>query len=419
MPHTQQTAINNPVNLDTTIKRLIVADPSLSGFSGHYYEYARAIGNAAAKAGIKPILVGNQSFTGTSSTEILPYFRLQTYDMTDSNLPTPLRMMKTALVHAGDLKRLSRQQTLGNTDLVLMPTVSLPVLFGLLFAFGFRWRRKNMPIVSLVLRDTMKIHRPAVRTLTSLFFNLAKIFRATRWLQICVDTNELKDEYSTITSYPITVLPIPIERDTITGIIDVASNEQLTISMLGDARLGKGIDMIPDLIEDLLLDYPDQLQFIIQTSRPVIGADSEVLDSTLKRLNQIELESEHLKLLPIPLTTEEYFLTIARSDIMLHPYRAESYRYQSSGMFAEALALGKVVVVPNKTWMSSELAKIGGGGISFNVGNSSSLSESVREIINNMDQYEREALNVKTIWLSIHNSDQALSKIIRTLPNRI
>jgi len=415
MPNTSATSKNNRPPIETDINRLLVADPSLCGFSGHYYEYARAVGTAAARINIESILVGHRSFKGESSLDIFPLFRLQTYDLVNSRLPTPLRMIITARAQAKDLKRMRRHFSLGSDDLILMPTVSIPVLFGLLYAFGFSVRRRNMSTIAVVLRDTMKIHRSAVKTLTSLFFKLAKAMRAASWLQIYVDTVELQDEYASITNFPITVLPIPIERETIEGFDETGRDNRLTLSMLGDARLGKGIDMIPDLVEELLVEYPNQLKFIIQTSTPVVGANSKFLDATLARLNQIDQEQDALVLLSEPLTTQEYFSTIAQSDIMLHPYRAESYRYQSSGMFAEALALGKAVVVPADTWMSRELEKRAGGGISFKIGDADSLKQSVRIVIDNIESYKRQSQNGQAGWLAEHNSDEVIAEIIRTI----
>jgi glycosyltransferase involved in cell wall biosynthesis len=407
---------NQPDATRARIKRLIVADPSLRGFSGHYYEYARAVGAAADRAGIQSILIGNEAFSGDSSLNITPLFRLQTYDLVESRLPTPVRMMLTTRKHSKDLKLLSRKLKLGNDDLVLMPTVSIPVLFGLLYRFGINPISRNNPTVAVVLRDTMKIHRSAVKTLMSLFFKLARTLRAGRWLRICVDTEELRDEYSTITNFPISVLPIPIERETFEKFDDTSSGDQLTISMLGDARIGKGIDMIPGLVETLLEQYPGRLNFVIQTSTPVVGADSEVLHSTLARLIRLEQEHDALLLLPEPLTTEEYFSTIARSDIMLHPYRADSYRYQSSGMFAEAMALGKAVVIPADTWMSSELERFDGGGAAFEIGDSDSLLQSTKAVIDDIEVYRGKAQAAKASWLAFHNSDQILSRIPLTAP---
>ena len=415
MPENSDPSANQQPIKNRNIKRLIVSDPSLRGFSGHYYEYARAVGSAATRLGIESALFGNNAFTRTSSTEIVPHFRLQTYDLIDSRLPTPIRILLSARVHSKDIKRLLREHSLGNSDLVLMPTVSIPVLFGLLLAFGFAFRRGNSPIIAVVLRDTMKIHRPAVKTLTSLFFKLAKFTRAANWLKICVDTDELRDEYSTITSFPISVLPIPIERETIEQFDIPSSNDKLTISMLGDARLGKGIDLIPDLVEEMLAQYPNQLKFIIQTSTPVVGADSDLLETTLVRLNQLKQEHAELVLLPEPLTTQEYFSTIAQSDIMLHPYRAESYRYQSSGMFAEAMALGKVVIVPGNTWMSSELEKASGGGAIFEAGEADSLSAATRTVIDNIETYRHQAHAAQVNWKATHNSDAVVAELIRAL----
>ena len=59
---------------------------------------------------------------------------------------------------------------------------------------------------------------------------------------------------------------------------------------------------------------------------------------------------------------DEYYRFIESIDLMLIPYTREHYHSQTSGIFAEAMGYGQVVVVSRGTWMSRQLQEYGGGG---------------------------------------------------------
>src|SRR5262249_29616429 len=56
---------------------------------------------------------------------------------------------------------------------------------------------------------------------------------------------------------------------------------------------------------------------------------------------------------------------LSRVDIVLLPYDAAQSPLRSSGVFAEAVAAGKVTVVPADTWMSMHLAADRAAGVVF------------------------------------------------------
>ena len=45
------------------------------------------------------------------------------------------------------------------------------------------------------------------------------------------------------------------------------------------------------------------------------------------------------------------------SDIILLPYAPSSYRFRTSGIFVEAITMGKIALTTKNTWMAYELEK--------------------------------------------------------------
>ncbi|EJN16178.1 hypothetical protein PMI42_00276 [Bradyrhizobium sp. YR681] len=72
-----------------------------------------------------------------------------------------------------------------------------------------------------------------------------------------------------------------------------------------------------------------------------------------------------VELLPLQMSTTEYFRTLARSTLVVLAYEARPYRFLTSGVFTEAASLGKPVIVPDGTWMADKIAEGYGVGLSF------------------------------------------------------
>jgi glycosyltransferase involved in cell wall biosynthesis len=90
-------------------------------------------------------------------------------------------------------------------------------------------------------------------------------------------------------------------------------------------------------------------------------------------------------------------------DVVLMPYLAANYAEATSGIFAEAMALAKPVVVPSETWMASEL-KRSGGGVEFQCGNEDDLAAKVVHLVSHFNEYASKAKRFSLQWKSFHNS---------------
>ncbi len=63
-----------------------------------------------------------------------------------------------------------------------------------------------------------------------------------------------------------------------------------------------------------------------------------------------------IRRLPLTLSTERYFEELARADMVLLPYDPKTYRYSISGIFVEAVVLGKLPIACAGSWLAHELA---------------------------------------------------------------
>jgi glycosyltransferase involved in cell wall biosynthesis len=102
------------------------------------------------------------------------------------------------------------------------------------------------------------------------------------------------------------------------------------------------------------------------------------------------------------LSAEEYDAEIANADIVLVPNRCEYYRHALSGVFTDALALGKPVIVAEGTYMAKELGRHGSGA-TFRSGSATALAETMRQTARRLGELRHKAAQGRVAWLEIHN----------------
>jgi hypothetical protein len=83
----------------------------------------------------------------------------------------------------------------------------------------------------------------------------------------------------------------------------------------------------------------------------------------------------------------------------------------TSGIFAEAPALGKPVAVTCGTWMAAELQR-GGAGVEFEDGSVADLAEQVRRLLTHYDDFCRLALERAPAWAAFHNVESLVDRLL-------
>jgi glycosyltransferase involved in cell wall biosynthesis len=116
---------------------------------------------------------------------------------------------------------------------------------------------------------------------------------------------------------------------------------------------GKGGDLIGPTIRQVLTSNTE-CHFVLQAN-PTDFADKW-------RVEIGETGMRHVTIHHGEMSQDEYQAIFRNSDIVLLPYSPKTYRLRTSGIFAEAMALGKVVVASPHTWIA-EIAQRHGGAI--------------------------------------------------------
>jgi hypothetical protein len=90
---------------------------------------------------------------------------------------------------------------------------------------------------------------------------------------------------------------------------------------------------------------------------------------------------DDVEFLPPEQNTEEYLANFARCSVVLLPYEPAAYRIITSGVFAEAVAFGRPVVVPAGTSMAAELSAGNGIGAVYDLPKADRIAEAVAKAL--------------------------------------
>src|SRR5262249_41902175 len=130
---------------------------------------------------------------------------------------------------------------------------------------------------------------------------------------------------------------------------------RVEVVYLGHASMLKGFHLLGDVVERVLAGA-DAPHFVIQSyGEPQLCA---AVEKALQRH-----APDRVTLIVGAVESDAYSRLLHRADIVLLPYVREFYGWASSGIFCEAMSLGKVTVVTEGTWPAQQLEKFAGGGV--------------------------------------------------------
>jgi hypothetical protein len=128
------------------------------------------------------------------------------------------------------------------------------------------------------------------------------------------------------------------------------------VTYLGDARAEKGFALLPSIGERLSTNVIDgrRIRIAAQTYQTSAVVDVAILQA----IDRLERCGRHdATLIDEPLPADGYAALLGISDLVYNLYRREDYIARSSGVFVEAVAWRKPVIVTAGTWMSAVLGE--------------------------------------------------------------
>ncbi len=163
------------------------------------------------------------------------------------------------------------------------------------------------------------------------------------------DSPILQTRYEAILQQPVTLLPVVVSRHA------MASSKQPgnppCFACLGSAREDKGFPEVLAAIDSLSASsQPINARFALQSSNPDYRSAAALADFRSTPKN-------HVSLVDHPLSEEAYLQLLRDADVLLLPYRPETYKERTSGVFCEALSAGKPVIVSAGSLMARQVTR--------------------------------------------------------------
>lgn len=397
------------------MERFFLADPSLLSVSGHCWSYLRSLAEPVRNLGFEPTFLGNCAVDAglRESHAVIPLFqcwcdtRFGTAEQTFARHHKAIRK---------DLRAVSRTLSVNRTDVFLINTLRHWALAGVV-----DWL-ESLP-ASQRPRVVLVLHFTAFPDPNEPSDSLEYFQRAFRRIEtsevrdrilLMADSEELVEEYRGINdrlSFALAPIPhVPAHRP-----ISSRDRAELNLGYIGEARENKGFHLLPYVVNRAAKSaFADRIRFHIH-------AYSSDPRSPFYRQIVPRLVRPNVELYRDPLTDDEYDELLSQLDIVLFPYTRANYHAQTSGIFSEAMAHGKTVIVPRGTWMSRQAARFG-GGLAFNPEDPVDLWAQVASAVESHERLAAEAECRAGRWNEFHNASnfmQAISEFLERAPTRL
>jgi hypothetical protein len=413
--------------------RLLIVDQSLRDMAGHHYEYDVALFRAAAAAGV-PALIGAHT-----SVQPLPllgksvrgWFQRAWYDVQGDQPAAAARAASTHRVSTrlgrwfrraigrkqppelggigAEVLELVRSERFGTGDHVLVHTFNIPELDSLI---EMARSHKRLPLIHIVFRRDAEEPAVAGGPNGGIRGSLARLMSskaAMATVRLYADTNDLARQYSDLVpGLAVGTLPIP---HCLPSAVAKPSRgaEPLRIVYLGDARDEKGFHLLPDVV-DALADrlFPiNRARFLIQGNVSIAGK-TPAIAAARQRLaaypsSQVELLLEQLEI-------SAFHDLLQSADIVVLPYEPRAYARRSSGILVQALAAGRVVVVPAQTWMATQVDPA--ASVLFE--DESSLATAVMSAVERWPVLSKHAEDNAPSWQARHDPSLFISQLLHS-----
>lgn len=393
--------------------KVIIVDDGFAGWSGHSAEYNLAIFNELERRGINCQIFAHNSI---SKFKDLAAKAKPTFAHTASNfsfhckiLPKLIcKLIMVFFTNASHLFDLLRKITpfVDNKDLLLVADFSprTSVAYSLWFFY--------LAVLGKKLTVVVPVHG-ATRYYGS--WALLKLLARSHRLTLAALNQPIADICSKQTSIECKAFPTP-QTSQAPNFSDSRekSGSEVTLAFLGVAIVEKGFDVLVDEIS-LLKDMFNEKQISLTVQCNIVQG-TPVLNKAKDKLFSLARSITGLKVIEGALSKEQFFDALSFADILIFPYQPEIYRYIQSGVFTQALTLGKVVIVTDDTFIASELERYG-SGIAYRYGVPGALAKAIETAVNNIEIMKAKAQKTKSLYYQIHNPKRYVDLLLelRTL----
>jgi glycosyltransferase involved in cell wall biosynthesis len=240
---------------------------------------------------------------------------------------------------------------------------------------------------------------PGLPPLLAELQSLNKLERA----RFVTDSPMLQPRYEAILQQPMTLVPVvvsPHARES-----SKPPGNPPCFASLGNAREDKGFPEVLAAV-DALCDRvgPINARFALQSSDPDDRSAAALADFR-------SISSEQVSLVDHPLSDNAYLHLLREADVLLLPYRAETYRERTSGIFCEALSAGKPVIVSQGSFMGLQVSREQTGWLVRDQ-NPASLARAIRQALPEIESVAKRCAQLMQRYSKMFHPDSVVSKLL-------
>lgn len=397
-------------------KRLLVVEEAFRDPVGHWYEYLKAAAELNDAAGGTTTIVAHSRLDPALAQELGAHalFDKTVWDG-DYRRPRAWQRYLGLLAHNWKLYRLMNAfvKKHGPFDCLFAPTVVLHQLIGwrLLMA---RHGGRGIGQMVLLFRNNVATYAPGsdvpvFSRSSAVLKRVLQSFKAliaNRRVRFVTDSGRLAHEYRLLCGIEPEVFPSPRVALPETRADVRPAGKPVTFSCLGPARFEKGIDLFQDAIGKFLVANPEaDVRFVIQWNAPILdaaGAPYEPAPALLADPRVVVLRES--------LSSAEYDAAVADCDVMVLPYRRESYYARISGVAVEAVTAGVPLIYTRDTWCA-DLAAECGAGLGMDDGDAGQLLEAITAMARDYPRFAAEGRARATLAQSLHSGATFIDKL--------
>ena len=382
--------------------KIHVFDNGMPGKKGHHYNLNKAIGAYCAQHQIPVIfyLLKETEADICAELPVRPIFSNSIYRSTSSD-PVCARLEDFFVLNKAfqqDLNKLDRQD-FPPDDIILVPTAMQNMLGGLGgWLRGFKPNQR--PKVFILLAFT-NFYSEAVKASNMVYYRygLAKSM-PRKGIRLAASSQKLADFYGKFAGRSVEIVPMPnkIYPAKAMGV----SPKTFYISVLGYSRRLKGFHLLPEVIDQLVAKK-------IPFHMDIQWTEEENLKDIKTALDQ---RFDHITLHGGTLSEEAYAQLLTRAHISLLPYNPAHYRYSGSGVFSESMAAGKVLVLPENTWMAQEADKAGHGAILFQKHDADDVTAAILQAMADFPALQKKATEGSSIFNQNHGINHFMTQVL-------
>jgi hypothetical protein len=367
--------------------RAIIVDPGFSRLDGHHLHHNKFFDRFLTSRGRQPAVYTPRelgAFDDSGELAIRPRFIFQPYRyeplLAD---PAAARRVNAFFAHDAALSPIA--------DTVEIVAVhSLRLSFALGFADWLLDSRRTgakglrQVLIGVIEADCASPDHPHHESARAIYSEMLEKLAEIRDLDIILfaETEVVRDFLLDLSDIDVHVEVYPyLAAGLVREHAGAAARDPdgpLRVGFVGGTRANRGVEIIPALVRKTA-DMAGTLEWHVQLDLAMLR---QIMTFADWQDAAGFTECPHLTLYPPNLPTADYGRLLDSIDVVLLPYDTR-YMVSGSGVFFEALMLGKLPLVPKRSFMHAVLADLGFPDLSIDGSDPDLILERLRHIAHN------------------------------------